>query len=499
MTDTTIQAQSPATERGSSFVDPAVFGGPMRLADLIEGYWAITEPMHAEIQAIYDAHMRGEKIDIKGVEARLGRTLNNDRKGYVVQDGVAIFSMSGVIGPKANLMMEISGGTSAQMLRNEILTARADPAVKSAILYADTPGGNVLGIAEGAQAWRLFAQEKPAVTYTDGTLASAGYWWGSAASKVYISGPMVNVGSIGVRTEHVDTSMADAARGVKRTVIKAGAYKAVGAGPLDPKTLEYKQSQVDYIYSLFVDTVASHRGVDVETVLSDMAEGRVFVGQQAIDAGLVDGYASLETLVAQMADKPLDIAPLRKPEGRMAPAQKRGARAVFLPPATTAAGDAAVVATTSDEPVPPVDSATTAQESHMADTLTRESFERDHAALYGQVRSEALAEGAAQERARIQAVRAQCLPGHEALIETLAFDGSTTGEQAAMAIVTAQRDALSAAARAHAADAPAAVQSGARGAALDEETGASAGTKPGGMKAVINVAKAYAGLNRTAA
>ena len=56
-------------------VDPAIVGGPMRLADLVDGYWAITEPMHDEIRAIYDAHMRGDKIDIKGVEARIGREL----------------------------------------------------------------------------------------------------------------------------------------------------------------------------------------------------------------------------------------------------------------------------------------------------------------------------------------------------------------------------------------------------------------------------------------
>lgn len=500
MTTTTTQtAASPATERGSSLLDPAIFGGPMRLADLVGGYWAITAPMFDEVQSIYDVHMRGEKIDIKGVEARLGRPLNNERRAYVVQDGVAIIQMAGVIGPKANLMMDISGGTSAQALRNDILTALDDPKVKSAILYTDSPGGNVLGIAEAASAWRQFAESKPAVTFSDGTMASAAYWIGSAGSKLFISGPMVNVGSIGVRTEHVDTSMADAARGVKRTVIKAGTYKAAGDGPLDPKTLEYRQAQVDYLYTLFVDTVADHRGTSADQVLQDMADGRVFIGQQAVDAGLVDGFANLENLVAMMADNPAAVAPLRKPAGSTKAPQKRTTRAVYLPNASAAAGAAAADATAQDEPVPPVDPATTAQESHMADTLTRESFERDHAALYGQVRSEALAEGAAQERARIQAVRAQCLPGHEALIEKLAFDGQTTGEQAAMAIVTAQREALASAAAAHAKDAPPAMPTGARGAAVDQETGASEGEKPSAAKTVINVAKAYAGLNRTAA
>ena len=500
-TNTTTPA-SPATERGSSLLDPQVHGGPMRLADLVEGYWAITEAMHDEIRGIYEAHMRGEKIDIKGVEARLGRPLQNARAGYVVQEGVAIIGLQGVISPKANLMMDISGGTSAQVVRNEILTALDDPKVKAAVLYADSPGGNVLGIAEGAQAWRAFAEKKPAVTFSDGTLASAAYWWGSAAPRVYISGPMVNVGSIGVRTEHLDTSMRDAAAGVKRTIIKAGKYKAAGDGPLDPKTLEYKQAQVDYLYSLFVDTVAMHRGVSVDAVLERMADGQVFIGKQAIDAGLVDGFATLEELVAQLADKPEAVAPLRTPNQEAGSKPKRPMRAVFLPSASMAAGAAAADAPKQDEPVPPVDPST-AQEPNMTTPLTREAFERDHAALFATLKTEFMAAGAAAERDRIQAVRAVALPGHEALIERLAFDGKTTAGEAAMAVLAAERQTIKAAADAHAKDAPPAAPSGrvdpdAEDAAAEKAAKAGAG-KPGATKVAIDTSKVYASLNKAAA
>lgn len=54
----------------------------------------------------------------------------------------------------------------------------------------------------------------------------------------------------------------------------------------------------------------------------------------------------------------------------------------------------------------------------------------------------ARAQGAEAERQRITDVRAQTLPGHEALIETLAFDGKTTGLEAASAVLKAERDRL---------------------------------------------------------
>lgn len=485
--------QNPATERGSSFLDPQVHGGPMRLADLVGGYWAITPDMHDEIRSIYAAHMRGEKIDISGVEARLGRALANERQNYQVMDGgVAVIQMQGVISPKANLFTSISGGTSAQQLRADILAAAADPKVKSGILYGDTPGGNVLGVAEAAAAWRDFAQAKPAVTLSDGVLASGGIWVGAGAPKIMITGPMVHVGSIGVRTEHLDTSTADAARGVKRTIIAAGKYKAAGDGPLTPESFAYKQAQVDYLYTVFVDWIAAMRGVSAEQVLADMADGRVFMGQQAIDAGLVDGYASLEGLITQMASDPLSVTALRAaPGGGRRTVRQSPARAAAAPAAGAAAEAGQGAANPQDVPVPPVETSSSTTQGNTMSDITRESLERDHSALFAALRSEFMAAGAAAEIARIQAVRAQSLPGCEALIEKLAFDGRTTGPEASMAIVVAQREALASAGRAHHADAPAAVPNASQSAAEAEKD------KP--AKRQPNYQAAYAGLNKRAA
>lgn len=497
MNTTSSTPPSPAVERGLSFLDPQITGGPMRLSDLVEGYWALTPCMHDEIRSIYDAHMRGDKIDIRGVEARLGRPLANERQPYQVVNGVAVFDMSGVISPKANMFTQVSGGTSANTLRADILAAKADPSVRSGILYGDTPGGNVLGIAEGAAAWREFAQVKPAVTFSDGTLASAGYWWGSAGSKVFISGPMVNVGSIGVRTEIVDTTESDARAGIKRRIIAAGRYKAAGSDLQDAEAIAYKQAQVDYLYTLFVDTVAQHRGVSTDQVLADMADGRVFIGQQAVDVGLVDGFASLEELLHKLADNPQAVAPLRTaPKAPRSTSSTRRTTAILVPatysatsPAGAAGAVAEAVADLPDEPVPPV-IATTPQPQEPA--MNRETLERDHPALVAEIRSEAAAQAsttaATAERERIQSVLAQGMPGHEALVQKLAFDGKTTGPEAAVQVLAAHRGVLANAANAHFADAPKRVPASA-------QTGANSSAAPPAEKRTPNASKAYAALN----
>ena len=59
------------------------------------------------------------------------------------------------------------------------------------------------------------------------------------------------------------------------------------------------QDQVDYLYSIFIDSVAQQRGVGAQTVLNNMADGKIFIGQQATNAGLVDGIATFEEVIRE--------------------------------------------------------------------------------------------------------------------------------------------------------------------------------------------------------
>lgn len=86
--------------------------------------------------------------------------------------------------------------------------------------------------------------------------------------------------------------------------------------------------------------------------------------------------------------------------------------------------------------------------------MDRTTLEQAHPALFAQLRSEFLALGAAAECARIQAVESATIPGHEALIATLKFDGKTTGGDAALAVNKAERDIRQAQGKATNAEAP---------------------------------------------
>lgn len=420
------------------------------LIDLLRSPWAIVPDRLTEIQSIYATHLKGAKVDLDAIEARLGRPLANEQQDYEVRDGgVAVLSISGAIANKANMFTRVSGGASAQLLQQQVESMRADPSVRAVVLDFDTPGGSVLGIPALAESIKALAGEKPTVACCTGTMASAGYWLGSAANAIYISGLTDYVGSIGVvATHNYDPRSAN----VKTTEITAGKYKRMGSGnaPLNAEGQAYIQSQVDEIYRVFVETVAQNRKVSAEQVLEHMADGKLFIGQQAIDAGLVDGVATVDAMVAKLAENPSQFAGRRK--ARIAAGQDHQTAG--------AAADEPVI----EEPVAQIETFVIPQGVTMNPQEIAAKFAAEHPEAVAIVR----AEGAEGERARIQAVREQAMPGHEALIEALAADGKTTGPEAAVQVLAAERSRVAGVASAREADAPAPV------AALAEEEAAPA-------------------------
>ena len=276
----------------------------MKIAALINAPWAIAPDQLAVIQNVCQARALRDTLDISAIEARLGRPLANQRSPLQVVNGVAIVALDGILAKRMNMFMQISGGTSTQIAAAELQEALGNPEVDSIVLHIDSPGGTVDGTASLAQAVHEGRSRKRIVALADESMASAAYWIGAAAGpgNVFIASSTTAVGSIGVVAKHVDVSGAESRDGIKTTEISAGKYKRSASQyqALSVEGLSTIQDQVDYVYSLFVESVARNRGVSTATVLSRMADGRTFIGRQAVDAGLVDGMATLEQLIGRL-------------------------------------------------------------------------------------------------------------------------------------------------------------------------------------------------------
>jgi len=268
----------------------------MKISDLAPGtIWGIEPTI---LEAIFTEYSAITDPDV--LSAKLSRFIEEpqERDEFLLKDGVAVIPVTGPLSKRGGLWQWFFGGSSLADLSGVFEDAMQNPDVSAIVLDIDSPGGVVSGTDALASQIYKARGVKPVVSFANGMMASAAYWLGSAAQKIVVENT-AQVGSIGVVMVHYDYSKGDEKYGLKRTYLTAGKYKALGndAEPLSDLARKTFQSDLDYIYSLFVDTVAQNRKAEAQTVIKNMADGRIFTGQQAIDAGLADIAGSLETAI----------------------------------------------------------------------------------------------------------------------------------------------------------------------------------------------------------
>lgn len=159
----------------------------------------------------------------------------------------------------------------------------------------DSPGGPPAGLEEFNETIRSLT--KPIIGFSDGMVASGAMWVASALDGLIVT-KTAHVGSIGVIAVVMEFSKMMENDGVKATLIRSGKLKAIG-GRFEPLTEEAEdaiQEVVDHLHGVFVDTVSDGLGMSVDEV-SKLADGRIFMGRQAVDVGLADSTGLLNDAI----------------------------------------------------------------------------------------------------------------------------------------------------------------------------------------------------------
>ena len=273
----------------------------MSIPDVLNQPWAITRSKFDMLCGVYDRHLAGDRLDSEGIKAAIGgNPRDTSQPSYTVQGGVAVIPVEGVLAKRMNLFTSISGGMSTQMLVDTVNEALADDMVHSLMLAVDSPGGEVDGTQQLADA--VTNSSKPTAAWVDGQACSAALWIASQCDSIYAASDTSTIGSMGVLIQHADYSKADDAKGKTVTHITTGKYKVSGnsAKPLSHDDREYLQSRVDYLYTIFLTAVASGRGMDPQKLDDTAGDAQVFFAQQAIDNGLIDGIASEAEVISKL-------------------------------------------------------------------------------------------------------------------------------------------------------------------------------------------------------
>jgi protease-4 len=260
-------------------------------------YIATRSEMHNYLNSQIPNDMHGEfvAIDMPFYIANIRRETSQKQ----VADKIAVVVAKGTILDGEQPEGDIGGDTLSQILSD----LRYDPEVKAIVLRIDSPGGSAFASDNIRDSlYGQGNQQVPIVVSMGSYAASGGYWIAAEADKI-VAMPSTITGSIGVYSM-IPT--------FEKTLSKLG-VNSDGVGTTDiadimqldrPMSKQAKvilQSSVDHIYDRFINLVANGRDQSPQAI-HDIAQGRIWTGQQALEKGLVDQLGGLNEAIVAAAE-----------------------------------------------------------------------------------------------------------------------------------------------------------------------------------------------------
>lgn len=220
-------------------------------------------------------------------------------------DKIAVIDIKGVI------IQENGGGwyqyADATMITEQLRYIQNDNSIHAVILRLDTPGGEVVASdIIHHEVEKLRETRGIPVIASMGSLAASGGYYVAVACDHIVANRMTTTGSIGVIIQTYEYVELFKKIGLQAEVFKSGPMKDIlnGARLTTPAEKSIVQNLVNQTYNEFVSLVAKGRpGLTVEKIKgSEIGDGRIFTGKQALQLGLVDQLGFFEDAVSYAAD-----------------------------------------------------------------------------------------------------------------------------------------------------------------------------------------------------
>ena len=194
------------------------------------------------------------------------------------------------------------GSIASDDFRVLLQKIRKDDAIDAVVLRINSPGGSALA---SDIIWReidLLKKEKPVVVSMGDLAASGGYYIACGADSIFANAGTIT-GSIGVFSVIPNVKgLMNNKLGISFDGVKTGQYADMPSTtrPLNATEQRFMQAGVDSIYHAFKSRVAIGRKKSIEYIDS-IAQGRVWIGADAIKIGLVDRIGTLDDAIASAA------------------------------------------------------------------------------------------------------------------------------------------------------------------------------------------------------
>jgi protease-4 len=217
-----------------------------------------------------------------------------------VGNKVAVIYVQGVIvsGDRPTGAMFSSERAYADEIVRFLRKADSRRDIQAIVMRVDSPGGGVVASDEIYRAMRKV--HKPIVV-SMGSLAASGGYYISCAAREIVANPNTLTGSIGVITILPNVQGLLDRLGIKMIVLASGPHKEEGTfRPFTEEDRAIWDSIIQDTYDNFVQVVAEGRKMD-EARVRELADGRIYTGDQALRLGLVDRLGTMDLAVERAA------------------------------------------------------------------------------------------------------------------------------------------------------------------------------------------------------
>lgn len=197
-----------------------------------------------------------------------------------------------------------NGIVGSRAFNKAMREARTSSRVKAVVLRINSPGGSASASDAMRREIELTQKEKPVIVSMGDVAASGGYWLATASDTI-VADPLTITGSIGVFTLFFDVGgLMENKLGITTDGVSTSPYADMLSGmrPFSDGERALLQRSTDTTYRAFLNKVAASRNLSVEEV-DAIAQGRVWIGQDAQKIGLVDVLGGLDTAIDIAAEK----------------------------------------------------------------------------------------------------------------------------------------------------------------------------------------------------
>ena len=229
---------------------------------------------------------------------RYSEVQRENTSARVSENKIAVFYAQGSIVTGEGALDNLSSDRATR----EIKKLREDDSVKAVVVRINSPGGSATASDVILRELQLTAQEKPVIVSMGNTAASGGYWIALAGSRIFAQ-PNTVTGSIGVFGILPNLQEIANENGITWDEVATGDLAGLDtiSRPKTDQELAVYQNVVNEIYDQFLSKVSEARNLPKQQV-AEIAQGRVWSGEQAKEIGLVDELGGLGSAIAHAAE-----------------------------------------------------------------------------------------------------------------------------------------------------------------------------------------------------